>query len=500
MTDEQLEQRLRAWYRSEVPADETAPIALRSALRTLPLESTGPMQRLLVRLGIVRHSWQVRRRFSTLSTVNRVAIAALVAALVVGGAYYLTRPTDKVANPSPTPTSSPSPDGVVAISPGPSSPAVRSTPAPTVAPCFTDTMQVLTGDAMRAQTGGVYPGEAMPGLGLGRGVFTGRVGPSFSGLWAIGPGDGPARAIGVVTPRPIVFDVVDLSPDGSEALLRAGSLTINGPGPECVDLYTIRTDGSGATRLTPFRGGRAVSGVAFSPDGKLVAYSWWGGAPSEPAGVTVLDIASGRTVTKPCRLNFGFGPDRIEWSPSSDRVAVLCFRTLTIFDASGTTEPVPFLWTEDVLTFGWQDASHLMVATTGNDIRSFDVELRESTQTGRFDDPDIELVVPSTGGFSPDGRWLAFLGGERGSQPGNEFKMVEYLVPASGGRPIRILNENEAGSTITWSTAGEIVAAHETGPLVDGGTQLMLGRLDPRTLQWSDLGPLLGGQAVWQIP
>jgi hypothetical protein len=78
--------------------------------------------------------------------------------------------------------------------------------------------------------------------------------------------------------------------------------------------------------------------------------------------------------------------------------------------------------------------------------------------------------------------------------------MVEYLVPASGGRPIRILNENEAGSTITWSAGGEIVAAHETGPGVEGLTQLMLGRLDPMTLQWSDLGPLLGGQGAWQIP
>jgi dipeptidyl aminopeptidase/acylaminoacyl peptidase len=361
-------------------------------------------------------------------------------------------------------------------------------------------MQVLTGEALLAVTGAEDPGDGMPDLGLGRGVFTSSGFPSRSGVWAVGPGDGPARAIAVVTSRPPVFDVVDLSPDGSAALLRAGTLSVNSPDPECVDLYSVLTDGSGATRLTPFRGGRAVSGAAFSPDGKLVAYSWWGGAPSEPAGVTVLDIASGRTVTKPCPLNFGFGSDRVEWSPSGTWVAILCNRTLTIFDASGTTEPVPFLWTEDVLNFGWKDDSHLMVATTGNDIRSFDVDSRMSTQTGRFDDPDIELVVPSTGGFSPDGRWLVFLGGERGSRPGSEFKMVEYLVPASGGRPIRILNENEAGSTITWSDGGEIVAAHETGPVVDGGTQLMLGRLDPMTLQWSDLGPLLGGQGIWQIP
>ena len=106
MTDEQLEQRLRAWYRREIPAGETAPIALRSTLRTIPLESTGPLRRLIERVGHVRRSWQVRRRFSTMSMFNRVVIAALVAALVVGSAYFLTRPKHEVAHPSPSPTSS----------------------------------------------------------------------------------------------------------------------------------------------------------------------------------------------------------------------------------------------------------------------------------------------------------------------------------------------------------------------------------------------------------
>ena len=36
MTDDQLELRLRDWYRAEVPVDETAPAALRLGLVTVP--------------------------------------------------------------------------------------------------------------------------------------------------------------------------------------------------------------------------------------------------------------------------------------------------------------------------------------------------------------------------------------------------------------------------------------------------------------------------------
>jgi galactose oxidase-like protein len=36
MTDHELEQRLRDWYRSEIPADEMAPAALRSSLQAIP--------------------------------------------------------------------------------------------------------------------------------------------------------------------------------------------------------------------------------------------------------------------------------------------------------------------------------------------------------------------------------------------------------------------------------------------------------------------------------
>ena len=51
MTDEQLEQRLRDWYRAEIPADETAPAGLRSGLAAIPRASSAPSRRLGSRRG-----------------------------------------------------------------------------------------------------------------------------------------------------------------------------------------------------------------------------------------------------------------------------------------------------------------------------------------------------------------------------------------------------------------------------------------------------------------
>jgi hypothetical protein len=71
MTDQELERRLRDWYRSEIPAAEAAPIALRTRLAAIPRESP------------------VRRRITSRRGVTLLAAAALVGLLggatVVGG-------------------------------------------------------------------------------------------------------------------------------------------------------------------------------------------------------------------------------------------------------------------------------------------------------------------------------------------------------------------------------------------------------------------------------
>jgi hypothetical protein len=52
MTDDQLELRLRDWYRAEIPADETAPTALRATLTTIPRPLSVSSRRFASRRGI----------------------------------------------------------------------------------------------------------------------------------------------------------------------------------------------------------------------------------------------------------------------------------------------------------------------------------------------------------------------------------------------------------------------------------------------------------------
>jgi hypothetical protein len=443
-----------------------------------------------------RRALGVPRRLSTVNMPTRIAAAAVIGVLAVGASFYLFGSAQPdVGRPSPTPSSSSSPDVAVVVSPSPSqTPSVvtpsTATPSASSQPCFTETTQVLTGDAIGGDVG-----EPMPGLGGGRGVYivgvVGRV-----KLWAVGPGDVAARPIADIRPRPVILDILDLSPDGSTAVVRMGNVSHTSGEPECADIVAVRTDGSGATWLTTPRAGRRVIGAAFSPNGGHVAYA----AADRSPTISVLDLASGQTVDQPCNNEYpGMVP--IDWSPAGDRLAVACYQALRIFDPTGATAPVDVPTAGLILAYVWTNDGHILAVTEHGDVTSFDVASRTSTVVGHLDFTGIELIVPPTASFSPDGRWFTFLAGRRGDVPGDKFQIVGYLVPASGGQPTQILNENEASSTVTWSADSRaLIAAHEGGKPVDGGPDVTLGRLDPDTLRWSSLGLLPGSQGVWQIP
>jgi hypothetical protein len=439
---------------------------------------------------------------------SRALVLLALIAVIVGSALAGTVLVGGVLGPRPGPSlvppralvPPPSPAAVIA-SPGPSSLAALLTPTPSVEPCFTDTVQVLTGDAMRAIVGGDYSGPSLAALGPGRGVYiVGFVGPSRSGLWAVGPGDGPARPIAAIAFRPLVLDILDLSPDGSTALLRIGNVHVNSPEPECADLYAVRTDGSGASRLTALGGGHPLAGAAFSPDGRRVAYSS-SGRGSDVAALTALDTTTGRAVGQPCNNGYSWhDPVRIDWSPSGDRLVVTCYEALRIFDPTGVTAPVDVPPVGLILAFVWTEDGRIITATD-HGFTAYDIASQTSTTLSDLDASGIELIAPAPDSLSPDGRWFTFLGGERGDVPGDNFRTVRYLVSTSGGTPTRIQNENEAGSSVSWSTDGRaLISAHESGKQVEDVQELTLGRLDLDTLQWSSIGTLPGAQGIWQIP
>ncbi len=78
MTDQELEQRLRAWYRTEISPDEMAPSALRSSLSTIPLASSAGWRRFLSPRGM--------------ALVAAAAVIGLLAGTIAVGAFLNPRP------------------------------------------------------------------------------------------------------------------------------------------------------------------------------------------------------------------------------------------------------------------------------------------------------------------------------------------------------------------------------------------------------------------------
>jgi len=471
MTDDQLEARLRDWYRLEVPVDETAPAGLRSSLVTMPRTSHAS-----------RH-WLARRRRATL-----LAAAALLAVAIVGGALAvgsgivkLPSVPPSIAPPTtgPTPSANASQDAVAVASPNPNPSSQLATPSSGLEPCVA--ARVFAGDALPA-----VDGKSLQGMGQSRGVYVAGRQPR---LWAVNPGQSSATVIASISTAPDTIEVLDISPDGSNALIKLASF--GGSSGACSGLYLVRADGSGATRLTT--SGRSPTG-AFSPDGRRIAYSLSGA----PGTITTLDLETGSTVDQLCGSDYS--DFEIHWSPSGQRIAVSCDFSLTILDAAGTTAPVRFMTGGNPLAFSWTDDRQLVVATDSGDLYSFDVGSQSSSLLGRFADAEIE-IVSTTGVFSPDGRWLAYHGGERGDVPGNDFREVGYLVPTSGGTPTRI--PGDVNESTIWSGDSRALVS-----FIGQDNDLILVRMDVETLESSTIGTILDQdsyldayrQGIWRVP
>jgi hypothetical protein len=95
MTNDELEQRLRAWYGNEVGADETAPSELRDAVLAIPALMPGSRRRLAS-----RRPWPLL-----------AAAALLLGGGALAGGAALLRLTTQV---------SPAPTDLAVVSPGPS--------------------------------------------------------------------------------------------------------------------------------------------------------------------------------------------------------------------------------------------------------------------------------------------------------------------------------------------------------------------------------------------
>ena len=288
MTDRELEERLRAWYGTQVGETETAPADLRQTLTTIPATTPVPLR---ARGG--------RRPFTLL---------AVAAVLIVGGALAAGSGLMR-----PKPVVTPVPNVAVVV---PSGPPASATPAPTP---------------------NVRPGSVIAYIrpvDKGRTCYSGRPCPS-SRLFLIGTdGSGGHEAIadGASNQGQPVW-----SPDGKRLLyLDEGKLYLtdaSGGRPEPVDTGCVAPCAQDL-QLSISSDGRGIVFIRNSLD-ETGSYG--------PAVIATMDLATGRVVELRSTLSeLTGGP---AWSPEADQIVFFRYGEK---DNGGPSEPrLDALWLVD---------------------------------------------------------------------------------------------------------------------------------------------------------
>jgi dipeptidyl aminopeptidase/acylaminoacyl peptidase len=391
-----------------VPDIVAAASRARRRPRWLALATERPMR---LRAAVVVGSPTVR--FAYLLLLALLLALSAVATLVAGG--IIPRPTDlAVTIPRPTPS-----------------------PVATLPDCMTDQVTLLPASSAPPispddeHTSLVSPDTA---FGVYSGLYTGR-------LWVAGGGRTEPFNFATIRDGQGI-EILDISPDGTRTLVQ---VLESSRSPDCGDLYEFAVDGSGSRRLTFFSTGSVVTGAAYSPDGRSVAYGIY---VHEGMSQLIVKPDVGDVMSFPCNLSLGHQPAKLAWSPGGNHVATSCGNALAVFDVIGTSTPVIGLRGEDIVAVHWQDATTLLVASGravnpgGLMIRALDPTAAEPvTLIADVDDADITWFSTSPAGFSGDGKWLYATGGPRAPTVGVDE--VGYLISTSDGGTTQVLDQGQ---------------------------------------------------------
>jgi hypothetical protein len=246
MTDQELEQRLDAWYAADIGGSETAPPSLYESLAALAESGQPP-------IGL----------FGTRRGMLLMAAAALLVTLVVGA---IAVGAGLVSLPTPAPSLVVAPSGA---EPSPAEPSPSPSPTPPIGLVAYSTTERLEGGQLNCTEGG----------------------PSsdclVTRIWLSNADGSGARPL-----RPADYDVDQLigwSPDGSTFLYQAGrSGNLVLADTSGVELRHWTRDGLCAHL------GSGGDGFAFSPDGTRLAFVCGYGDVENSTVVAILDLASGQ--------------------------------------------------------------------------------------------------------------------------------------------------------------------------------------------------------------
>ena len=354
MTDQELEQRLRAWYVAEVGAGEAAPTDLRDSLATIPVSTPTTLRR------------GSRRRGFTL-----LAVAAV---LIVGGALAAE---SGLGRPAPVVTPPPNPAIVLPLSssaPRTPSPAANLRPGASIA--FTKTVQ-LKPVCPRFTTGCVA-----------------------SRVWIVGSDGSDAHAL--LPDGTTNQDIVTWSPDGARLLyMDDGKLYVtdaNGSGSSPVDTGCVSPCFSD-------------SQIAFSSDGRSIVFVR--AHADATTVIATMDLASGRVSELSSTASDGSATPG--WSPDGKQIVFFRYGEK---DGGGPVPPrLSAVWMVDAdgqnlrqlspLTLAAQDprwspdgARILFESPDGSPVGG-----KQDIYTVRPDGSDVRRLT--TDGVSTDATWAA---------------------------------------------------------------------------------------------
>ncbi len=255
MTDEQLEQRLRDWYRAEIPVDGTAPAALRSRLAAIPGSSSAPSRR-----------FGSRRGFTLLAAAALVGVLAGTA--TVGGGRFRDRPAPSAGLPSETlfqAATSASPSLIQSPSPVPTLRLAHNGAIAVTRDGAIALIDPVTGKTLKTLPVGSAGAGDLTWAPDGRRLAFAATG----GVWVMDVSDGTSQLILSCGEGPDGC-TISWAPDGSRiAVAHGGTLELIDP------------DGSNRTTLFvqshPDNYG-GLSQPTWSPDGTRIAFNGWIGS------------------------------------------------------------------------------------------------------------------------------------------------------------------------------------------------------------------------------
>jgi Tol biopolymer transport system component len=289
---------------------------------------------------------------------------------------------------------------------------------------------------------------------------------TFGELFTADPGGTRVRQI-THPPAGVLDTNPDWSPDGRRIAFQR--VDPNGCGLRCetAEIFLVRRDGSGLTRLLYdqsgagcARNGRSAGGVcrnspAWSPDGRRLAFTCEVLAGPERAGFERICVAraDGSGVRQLGPNNVVAADGWAQWSPDGSRFAVQraigSRRAVFLLKADGTGARQLTPWRLRGGEPDWSPDGKRILFTSNADGPD---NVSANLYTVRPDGTGLRQLTHARGGsidylsasFSPDGRWITFARTPGAGAAGN----ADVFVARDNGTSVRAVTR-----TATWDSA-----------------------------------------------